>query len=244
MIIAQGIYYSLIISGDLGKILRKRKIITEDEARIYLAEVLLALDYLHDHDIIFRDLKPENVMIDREGHAMLTDFGLAKEGITDSSCTKTFCGSRCYLAPEVITRSGHNKSVDWYLFGLMTYEMLAGAPPYYSPDREQYFKNVKSGVLKIPKSLSADVKDLIQKLLDRSPKTRLGAGPNGANDIKSHPWFKTIDWTKVVDRKLKPPKPILERVEAKMEGIDYFKAETKAYNKIENWTILGEDNES
>jgi serine/threonine protein kinase len=234
-------YHSLTIRGDLGKMLRKEKILSEDKARIYLAEILLALDYLHDHDVIFRDLKPENVVIDKEGHALLTDFGLSKEGITDFSFTKTFCGSRAYLAPEVITRSGHNKSVDWYLFGLMTYEMLVGVPPYYSPDKEQYFKNVKSAALRIPKSLSATVKDLIQKLLDRNPETRLGAGPNGANNIKAHPWFKKIDWTKVIERELNPPKPTLEPIDNTIEGVDCFTAETKEYNKVENWTVIEED---
>eukprot|EP00826_Nyctotherus_ovalis_P024191 TRINITY_DN1874_c0_g1_i3.p1 TRINITY_DN1874_c0_g1~~TRINITY_DN1874_c0_g1_i3.p1 ORF type:complete len:656 (-),score=158.71 TRINITY_DN1874_c0_g1_i3:158-2125(-) len=236
-----GYYLHIDFRGDLGKMLRREKVMGEDRARLYLGEVLLALEFLHARDIIFRDLKPENVVLDRQGHAMLTDFGLSKEGVTDSTVTKTFCGSRAYLAPEIISKSGHNKAVDWYLFGLMMYEMLVGSPPYYSSDRQQYFKNVKSAPLRVPKSLSANAKDLIQRLLDRNPSTRLGAGPNGANDIKHHPWFKKMDWKKVIKRELKMPKPTLQPIESTQESIDFFTADTKKYKKVDNWTVIQDD---
>ena len=101
---------------------------------MYAAEVLLALEDLHKRDIIFRDLKPDNVVIDSDGHALLTDFGLSKEGVVDNSST-SFCGSIAYLAPEILKKSGHGKSVDWYLFGVLIYEMLVGMPPYFSNHR-------------------------------------------------------------------------------------------------------------
>ena len=122
--------------GDLGHILHKEGRLTEERARKYLCEVLLALEDLHRRDIIFRDLKPDNVVIDKDGHALLTDFGLSKEGVFDGSRgAKSFCGSVAYLAPEMIRKAGHGKSVDWYLLGVLLYEMIVGQPPYFSDQK-------------------------------------------------------------------------------------------------------------
>lgn len=121
--------------GDLSEYIEREKRFTEDRARIYLAEILLALEDLHKRDIIYRDLKPDNVILDGEGHAMLTDFGLSKQGIINNSSAKSFCGSVAYLAPEMIKRAGHGKAVDWYLLGVLMYEMLVGQPPYFHKDK-------------------------------------------------------------------------------------------------------------
>lgn len=136
--------------GDLGRVLVKEKRLNESRARIYLAEVLLALEDLHKRDIIFRDLKPDNVVLDNEGHALLTDFGLSKEGVLDNQGARSFCGSVAYLAPEMLKRTGHGKSVDWYLLGVLLYEMLVGIPPYYTNNREKLFQNIQRGPLLIP----------------------------------------------------------------------------------------------
>ena len=121
--------------GDIGKLLAAERRLKEDRARMYAAEVLLALEELHKRDIIFRDLKPDNVVIDEEGHALLTDFGLSKEGVMTDLTTKSFCGSVAYLAPEMLKKAGHGKSLDWYLFGVLIYEMLVGMPPYFSNNK-------------------------------------------------------------------------------------------------------------
>jgi len=121
--------------GDLSEYIERERRFTEDRTRIYLAEILLALEDLHKRDIIYRDLKPDNVILDEDGHAMLTDFGLSKQGIINNSGAKSFCGSVAYLAPEMIKRSGHGKAVDWYLFGVLMYEMLVGQPPYFHKDK-------------------------------------------------------------------------------------------------------------
>lgn len=121
--------------GDLGHVLEREGKIPEDRARIYLAEVLLAIEALHTREVIYRDLKPDNVVLDEDGHAMLTDFGLSKEGIKATDFTKSFCGSVAYLAPEVLCRLGHGRSVDWYLLGVLLYEMLVGIPPYFDKNK-------------------------------------------------------------------------------------------------------------
>ena len=122
--------------GDLGEVLKREKRFSEDRARLYLSEIVLALEDLHSRDIIFRDLKPDNVVLDEDGHAMLTDFGLSKEGVIDNHTSNSFCGSVAYLAPEMLKRTGHGKSVDWYLCGVLLYEMLVGMPPYFHHNRE------------------------------------------------------------------------------------------------------------
>ena len=120
----------------MAKALSKDRRFTEDKARLYLAEITLALEDIHTRDIVYRDLKPDNVVFDAEGHAMLTDFGLAKEGVNDDKPTKSFCGSPAYLAPEMLKRDGHSQAIDWYLLGVLLYEMLVGIPPYYSSNKE------------------------------------------------------------------------------------------------------------
>jgi serine/threonine protein kinase len=117
-------------------LIQKEGKLTEERARIYMAEILLALQDLHKRDIIYRDLKPDNVVIDDEGHALLTDFGLSKEGVLEvSNGAKSFCGSVAYLAPEMLRKAGHGKSVDWYLLGVLLYEMIVGKTPYFSDSK-------------------------------------------------------------------------------------------------------------
>ena len=198
--------------GDLGKVITREKRFTEDIARIYLAEILLALEDLHKRDIIFRDLKPDNVVLDADGHALLTDFGLSKEGVLDNEGARSFCGSVAYLAPEMLKRIGHGKSVDWYLLGVLFYEMIVGIPPYFTNNKEALFQNIQKGPLLIPTQLTPEAKDLIIKLLTKNHMKRLGAGPSDAEEIKSHPFFQGIDWEMVARRELKPPKPRIKQI--------------------------------
>jgi serine/threonine protein kinase len=146
--------------GDLQSILDGgNNLMTEDEAKFYIAEIILAISELHKSNIIYRDLKPDNVVIDDEGHAKLIDFGMAKSGIKDVyQGADTFCGSVKYLAPEMLRKIGHGKALDWYLVGVLLYEMLIGMTPYYSQDREELFSNIISGKLRMPKSISSEAK--------------------------------------------------------------------------------------
>ncbi|TNV85463.1 hypothetical protein FGO68_gene6274 [Halteria grandinella] len=198
--------------GDLARLLQKEKRFSEDRARLYAAQILLAIQYLHRRDIIFRDLKPDNVVVDSQGHALLTDFGLSKEGVLDNISAKSFCGSVAYLAPEMLKRSGHGKSVDWYLLGVLLYEMLVGQPPYFCNNKEQLFYNIQKGVLKLPASISNEAKSLLISLLNRNPNKRLGAGPTDAEEIKRHPFFDQVDWDKVLAKGYDMPKPPLRQI--------------------------------
>ncbi|OMJ68879.1 hypothetical protein SteCoe_33533 [Stentor coeruleus] len=193
--------------GDLGFQISREKKFDEFRARIYICEVLLALEELHKRDIIFRDLKPDNIVLDEEGHAMLTDFGLSKEGVYDSCMARSFCGSVAYLAPEMIKRQGHGKAVDWYLLGVLLYEMLVGTPPYFSPNRDQLIQNIQSGKLKLPASLSGETKNLLKELMQRDPNKRLGT-KRDAEEVKEHRYFTGVNWEIVLRRELKPPMPI------------------------------------
>jgi len=147
--------------GDLGHLLRRKGKLDEGVAKIYVAEITLAIQYLHKREIIFRDLKPDNVVIDSEGHCKLTDFGLSKEGIDDNISANSFCGSLAYLAPEMLAQQGHGKSVDWYLLGVLMYEMLVGKTPYYSTNKEQLLDNIENGDLFLPREMSNQAKSIV-----------------------------------------------------------------------------------
>jgi len=131
------------VGGDLSQYLEIEGRFTEEKARLYTAEIVIALEALHSQNIIYRDLKPDNVVVGGDGHIMLTDFGLSREGVKrNDQGAKSFCGSYAYLAPEMVRKTGHGKTVDWYLLGVILYEMLTGMPPYYDEDKNELFKNI------------------------------------------------------------------------------------------------------
>lgn len=185
--------------GKLGKF-------PEPRARFYAAEIVLAISYVHSLDIIYRDLKPENVLLDAKGHIRLTDFGLSKEGISNSSSgANSFCGTPEYLAPEILNRQGHGRAVDWWSLGALLYEMLTGLPPFYCQDRERLFEKIRKSELHYPPSLSPNSKALLKGLLTKDPSKRLGSGPRDANDIKEHPLFAPIEWERLQTGQIPPP---------------------------------------
>jgi serine/threonine protein kinase len=192
-------------NGDLSRHLVFEKRFKEERAKFYLCEVLLALEDLHKRDIIFRDLKPDNVVLDKDGHCKLTDFGLSKEGVGRDIYAQSFCGSIAYLAPEMLKKKGHTKAVDWYLLGVLFYEMLVGVTPYFTTRKEEIFYNIEFGDLKIPNFVSKEAAELLLRLLERDPAKRLGGGGRDALEIKEHPYFKDVDWKKIYEKKIKPP---------------------------------------
>lgn len=133
--------------GDLAFHLNKRQIFDESEARFFIAEVILAIEYIHTLNIIYRDMKPENILIDAEGHVKLADFGLAKEGVNDRGQAKSFCGSPAYLAPEMLLSKGVGKAGDIYQIGAVLYELLVGFPPHYTENIKKLYENIKNAKL-------------------------------------------------------------------------------------------------
>ncbi|XP_012231462.1 ribosomal protein S6 kinase beta-1-like [Linepithema humile] len=191
--------------GELFRHLNDEGIFLEDTARFYLCEIILALEHLHLQGIIYRDLKPENILLDAEGHIKLTDFGLCKEHIQEGAVTHTFCGTIEYMAPEILTRSGHGKAVDWWSLGSLMYDMLTGAPPFTSDNRKKTIDKILRGKLILPQYLTPDARDLVRKLLKRQVAQRLGSGPLDGEQVKIHRFFKHIIWEDVISRKLEPP---------------------------------------
>ena len=175
----------------------------ENLAVFYTAEIALALFHLHDLGVIYRDLKPENLLIDDLGHIKLADFGLSKEGIkANSEGTHSFCGTAEYLAPEIINHSGHGTGVDWWSLGMVLFEMLTGLPPWYTKDRAKLFHRVKHSKLRFPINVSPAARSLISGLLTKEPEERLGKDKDA---IKDHPLFAGINWDMLLARKIKPP---------------------------------------
>ncbi|XP_038613110.1 ribosomal protein S6 kinase alpha-3 isoform X3 [Tachyglossus aculeatus] len=200
--------------GDLFTRLSKEVMFTEEDVKFYLAELALALDHLHSLGIIYRDLKPENILLDEEGHIKLTDFGLSKESIDHEKKAYSFCGTVEYMAPEVVNRRGHTQSADWWSFGVLMFEMLTGTLPFQGKDRKETMTMILKAKLGMPQFLSPEAQSLLRMLFKRNPANRLGAGPDGVEEIKRHAFFSTIDWNKLYRREILPPfKPATGRPE-------------------------------
>jgi len=191
--------------GELFYHLSRTGRFSEGRTIFYTSEVTSAIAYLHSLRIIYRDLKPENLLLDGDGHVKVTDFGLSKEGIEDNISAKTMCGTPEYLAPEIVERKGHGRGVDWYSIGALTYEMLTGLPPFYTRDREKLFQRIKKGELAYPGYITPISKNFLQGLLHRDPEKRLGGGPADGEEVKAHPFFKNLDWGKVDQKAYEPP---------------------------------------
>ncbi|XP_042336312.1 ribosomal protein S6 kinase alpha-2 isoform X4 [Sceloporus undulatus] len=200
--------------GDLFTRLSKEVMFTEEDVKFYLAELALALDHLHGLGIIYRDLKPENILLDEEGHIKITDFGLSKEAIDHDKRAYSFCGTIEYMAPEVVNRRGHTQSADWWSFGVLMFEMLTGSLPFQGKDRKETMALILKAKLGMPQFLSIEAQSLLRALFKRNPSNRLGAGLDGVEEIKRHPFFSTIDWNKLYRKEIKPPfKPAVGRPE-------------------------------
>ncbi|XP_036133461.1 RAC-gamma serine/threonine-protein kinase isoform X2 [Molossus molossus] len=191
--------------GELFFHLSRERVFSEDRTRFYGAEIVSALDYLHSGKIVYRDLKLENLMLDKDGHIKITDFGLCKEGITDAATMKTFCGTPEYLAPEVLEDNDYGRAVDWWGLGVVMYEMMCGRLPFYNQDHEKLFELILMEDIKFPRTLSSDAKSLLSGLLIKDPNKRLGGGPDDAKEIMRHSFFSGVNWQDVYDKKLVPP---------------------------------------
>lgn len=191
-----------IPGGELFSHLRRAGRFSADVTRFYLASIVLAIEYLHSRNIIYRDLKPENLLLDRHGYLRIADFGFAKV-VQDR--TFTLCGTPEYLAPEIVLSQGHGKAVDWWALGILGFEMLAGYPPFFDDHPLGIYEKILRGDIAFPSHIDPFAKDLIRGLLTADRSKRLGNLRGGAKDVMGHPWFAGVDWRSLERKEIGAP---------------------------------------
>ncbi|XP_023660723.1 serine/threonine-protein kinase Sgk2 [Paramormyrops kingsleyae] len=205
--------------GELFFHLQRERCFLEPRARFYAAEVASAIGYLHSLNIIYRDLKPENILLDSEGHVVLTDFGLCKEGMEPEFTTSTFCGTPEYLAPEVLRKQPYDRMVDWWCLGAVLYEMLFGLPPFYSRDVAEMYDGILHKPLHLPGGKTMAACDVLQGLLQKDQHHRLGAIADFL-EVKYHVFFSPINWDDLYHKRITPPYNPKVKGPADMQHID------------------------
>ena len=233
--------------GELFNLLQKKRRLSENQTKFYAAQMVLALEHLHKYNVIYRDLKPENVLITSNGYIKITDFGLSKMNVKQNEA-KSICGTPEYLAPEILMKIGYGKAIDWWTLGNILYEMMVGIPPFYTNDRQELFEKIKFVHPRYPSFLNPTAKNLIESLLKKDPSKRLGS-QRGAAEIKEHPFFKNINWQWMEEQKYEPF--FIPKVN-KDYGLKYFDTEftelpidslglssdrTGPYKKFEDFTF-------
>lgn len=172
-----------------------------NRATFYAAEIVVGLQFLHSKGIIYRDLKLDNVMLDKDGHIKIADFGMCKENVFGEVRATTFCGTPDYIAPEILLGQKYTFSVDWWSFGVLVYEMLIGQSPFQGDDEDELFESIRSDTPHYPRWLTKEAKNMIELLFEREPSRRLGI----VGDVRAHPFFKTINWPALERREVDPP---------------------------------------
>ncbi|KAK0413490.1 hypothetical protein QR680_006838 [Steinernema hermaphroditum] len=193
--------------GDLMFQIQRARKFEEPRARFYAAEVTCALQFLHRNQVIYRDLKLDNILLDAEGHCRLADFGMCKEGITKDVLTSTFCGTPDYIAPEILQEMEYGISVDWWALGVLMYEMMAGQPPFEADNEDDLFEAILHDDVLYPVWLSKEAVNILKAFMTKNPNKRLGCvqSQGGEDAIRAHPFFRDIDWDALEARKVKPP---------------------------------------
>ncbi|CAH2292920.1 microtubule-associated serine threonine- kinase 3 isoform X3 [Pelobates cultripes] len=241
--------------GDCATLLKNMGPLPVDMTRMYFAETVLALEYLHNYGIVHRDLKPDNLLITSLGHIKLTDFGLSKIGLMNMTTNlyeghiekdtrefrdKQVCGTPEYIAPEVILRQGYGKPVDWWAMGIILYEFLVGCVPFFGDTTEELFGQVISDMIIWPggeEALPADTQDLITRLLWQNPMERLGTG--GAHEVKQHTFFHSLDWNSLLRQKAE----FVPQLDAE-DDTSYFDTRSERYHHLASEDDESKDEES
>jgi len=188
-----------IVGGEFFTHLRKAGRFDNSQSCFYGAQIAAIFEYCHSKNIVYRDLKPENILINADGYVKLTDFGFAK---VIEHRTYTLCGTPEYIAPEVLLNKGHGKPVDWWTLGILIYEMIVGYPPFVDEDPMGIYQKILSGKIVFPKLFDKNAKGLVKKLLTADLGKRYGNLKNGVDDIKTHKWFKDINWDDLAAKKV------------------------------------------
>ena len=194
--------FEFIQGGDLFNLLRVENKFSLDKAQFYAGQIIFVLDYLHSKNIIYRSLKPESILINTNGYIKLSDFRLSKV-IEDR--TYTMCGTPGYLAPEIILNKGYGLSVDWWAFGILLYEMICGVDPFADEDTMKIYENILKGKILFSSDFDESSRSLIKHLLEPDLSKRYGNLKNGVNDIKNHPFFRSMNWDKLLRQEIEPP---------------------------------------
>jgi len=229
------------LGGELFNLLRDMNYFKEPVARFYTACVVEGFAYMHSKNIIYRDLKPENLVLDAKGYLKITDFGFAKE-ITDR--TYTFCGTPDYLAPEVIGGKGQSFGVDWWTLGILLFEMLSSTPPFVDNDVTQTYKKILKSHVKFPRFFSKNAKTLILQLLRKKATRRLGVVKGGATRIREHPFFTEApdwSWESLQDQTMEPP--IIPKLEDQFDIQNFAGGLSDSESESESAQSIGDSEE-
>ncbi|KAJ3166445.1 Serine/threonine kinase [Geranomyces variabilis] len=194
-----------VSGGDLMAHIQEKKRFSQARAKFYACEVLLALEYFHANNIIYRDLKLDNILMAPDGHIKVADYGICKENMPYGQTTRTFCGTPDYMAPEVLSSNRYGRSVDWWSFGVLIYVMLVGRYPFHGEDEQDVLDAILNDAVEYPSNIPKDTLSLLQGLMNKNPARRLGGGRLGAEEIKRHPYFIGVDWKAFMDKRIPPP---------------------------------------
>ena len=222
--------FEFVYGGDLFTLLKVENNLSLEKAQFYAGQIVFVLDYLHSKNIVHRNLKPENILINKNGYIKVADFQLAKE-IGDR--TYTMCGTPGYMAPEMILCKGHGLSVDWWAFGVLLYEMISGIDPFSDDEPLKIYENILAGKIKFSSDFDDSSKSLIKHLLEPELSKRYGNLKNGVDDIKNHMFFRTMNWDKLLRQEIEAP--FIPKI--KDNDLKYFNVypdsddNSEAYNK-------------
>ncbi|XP_030370301.1 cAMP-dependent protein kinase catalytic subunit 2 [Scaptodrosophila lebanonensis] len=220
-----------INGGELFSYHRKVRKFNEKQSRFYATQVLLGLEYMHRMSLLYRDLKPENILLDAKGYIKLTDFGFAKRV---EGRTATLCGTPEYLAPEIIQLKPYNKSVDWWAFGILVYEFVAGRSPFSAHNRDviMMYSKICMGDYRVPTYFTTQLKSLVENLVCVETAKRLGSTGDDAIELKNHAWFQGVDWYAVLNQEINPPYiPTVSNIED-ISNFDNFESKSRIKSKV------------